>query len=214
MIKLVILDNDGTMRDSRAMITRAYKETFEHFNLAMPSQEMIAAYMHAGPEKFFGALTPHENTQELTTYYRSILGNLLGNIHAYDGVSDTLQKLRDMGLQLAVVSASKFLQHDLASNGIENYFDYVVDGHAVTRPKPDPEGINIVLRHLRVAPQEAIYIGDLPADVVMGKAAGLKAVIAVTHGFATKAQLQQSAPDYFVESFSELIFVVKKLANA
>ena len=55
------------------------------------------------------------------------------------GVRETLAALRDVGLQLAVVSNSDgTIESGLANQGLRHYFDAVVDSHVVGYEKPDP----------------------------------------------------------------------------
>ena len=52
-------------------------------------------------------------------------------------------------------------------------------------------------------------VGDTPADVLAGKAAGTK-TCAVTYGFGTREALLQCAPDHVIESFRELVDLVRE----
>jgi phosphoglycolate phosphatase-like HAD superfamily hydrolase len=55
-----------------------------------------------------------------------------------------------------------------------------------------------------------MMVGDTPADILAGKAAGTK-TCAVTYGFGTREALLQCAPDHVIESFSELGNLVRQL---
>lgn len=211
MIKAVLLDIDGTMRDSRAMIYYSYQEAFKHFNLPMPDKADLAGHMYAGPEQCFAHYAPQADTSALVAHYRGILGGVLDKIQAYDSVADTLQKLHEQGIKLAVVSASKFAKSDLKSNGLDGYIDVVIDGNTTFKPKPDPEGANLALQQLQMEPDNTIIIGDLPADIALGKSAGLRATVAITHGFGPRSLLAAAQPDYIVDSFPELLGVAAKL---
>jgi len=211
MIKAILLDIDGTMRDSRAMIYHSYEEIFKHFGLPMPDKSDLAIHMPAGPELCYAHYAPQANTAELVAYYRNILGGLLDNISTYEGVAKTLQKLRDQGIKLGVVSASKYAKSDLASDGLADFMDVVIDGHTPIKPKPDPEGALMALKQLGVEPGDAVMVGDLPADVQLGKAAGLRATVATSHGFGPRPLLEAAKPDYIIDSFPELLAVVSKL---
>jgi FMN phosphatase YigB (HAD superfamily) len=46
-------------------------------------------------------------------------------------------------------------------------FDMVVSSYDVSQPKPDPECLDIILKHFRLMPEEALYIGDNEIDQVM-----------------------------------------------
>ena len=47
-------------------------------------------------------------------------------------------------------------------------------------------------------------VGDTPADILAGKAAGLM-TCAVTYGFGRREALLQCAPDYLIDTFGELV---------
>ena len=52
-------------------------------------------------------------------------------------------------------------------------------------------------------------VGDTPADILAGKAAGTK-TCAVTYGFGTREALLQCAPDCIIESFGEFVELVRE----
>ena len=54
-----------------------------------------------------------------------------------------------------------------------------------------------------------MMVGDTPADILAGKAAGTK-TCAVTYGFGTREALLQCAPDHVIESFRELGNLVRQ----
>src|SRR5215470_1887167 len=74
--------------------------------------------------------------------------------------------------------------------------------------KPAPDAVIAALAALRCAPQQALMVGDTPADILAGKAAGLK-TCAVTYGFGTLKDLRHCQPDYVIDTFSDLVSLVK-----
>jgi phosphoglycolate phosphatase-like HAD superfamily hydrolase len=56
-------------------------------------------------------------------------------------------------------------------------------------------------------------VGDTTADILAGKAAGLK-TCAVTYGFGRLAELQHCQPDYVIDTFSDLVRVVEVLEQS
>ena len=49
--------------------------------------------------------------------------------------------------------------------------------------KPNPEGVNLILKTLNVRKENAIIIGDLPSDIEAGIRAGISQKIAVVWGY-------------------------------
>jgi HAD superfamily hydrolase (TIGR01509 family) len=87
------------------------------------------------------------------------------------GVRDALDRLRSLGLSLAVVANWDFSLHErLEELRIAAMFETVV--HAADKPFPD--GILTALGALRVPAERALHIGDDPADEAAASAAGVR----------------------------------------
>jgi putative hydrolase of the HAD superfamily len=91
------------------------------------------------------------------------------------GITDHLQQFRDAGFKLGVVSnAMGNIQADAERYGLADYFDVIIDSHVVGVAKPDPRIFHIALQRLRVAPDQALFAGDLyTIDMVGAQAAGI-----------------------------------------
>ena len=106
-----------------------------------------------------------------------------GLIGMYPGVGPLLEALRGRGIRLAVVTQKwRSVEMDgrlvgaaeeLSELGIADLFSAVVGLEDVTRFKPDPEPVEVALRRLSVAPQEAVMVGDSPADIEAGAGRGM-----------------------------------------
>jgi HAD superfamily hydrolase (TIGR01509 family) len=87
------------------------------------------------------------------------------------GVMESLERLRSLGLALAVVGNWDFSLHErLAEHGLAGYFATVV--HAAR--KPDPDGLRLALDRLHVRPSRALHIGDEDADEQAARALGMR----------------------------------------
>ncbi len=87
------------------------------------------------------------------------------------GVFEALDRLRALGLELAVVANWDLgLQRLLAEVGLARYFTVVV--HAARMPAPD--GLLHALADLEIAPPRALHIGDDDADREAAAAAGMR----------------------------------------
>jgi HAD superfamily hydrolase (TIGR01509 family) len=85
------------------------------------------------------------------------------------GVPRALERLRALGLSLAVVANWDFSLHDrLAEARLARSFATIV--HAAA--KPSPGGIAAALQTLGVEPRRAVHIGDDDADAHAAAAAG------------------------------------------
>jgi beta-phosphoglucomutase family hydrolase len=88
------------------------------------------------------------------------------------------------GLPLAVATNASRVNLDfiLREAELASFFPVAVDGHQVTRPKPDPEIYLLAARLLKVDPQACVVFEDSRAGVEAGLAAGMRVVgISTTH---------------------------------
>lgn len=86
------------------------------------------------------------------------------------GTVEALERLRSLGLSLAVVANWDVSLHErLDELGLAGYVAAVV--HAAGKPKPD--GILEALARLNVRPERALHVGDDDADESAARAAGV-----------------------------------------
>jgi phosphoglycolate phosphatase len=87
------------------------------------------------------------------------------------GVAAALERLRSLGLELAVVANWDLtLRRLLDEAGLAGFFRSVV--HAAGKPAPD--GLLRALVELQVEPTRALHIGDDEVDVLAARAAGVR----------------------------------------
>ena len=99
----------------------------------------------------------------------------------YDDVKPTLDKLKDMGYPLIIisnVSSTKNLSIYLERLGIKHYFKYLIGSGTIGFEKPDPRIFHYAVKLVKVKPDEIIHIGDdYEADYLGALNAGLKAIL-------------------------------------
>jgi len=86
-----------------------------------------------------------------------------------------LEALRERGLRLGLVSNAidppDLLHRDLAELGVADRLDAAVFSSEVGRRKPDPLIFRTVLDRLEVAPERALFVGDMLATDIAGASA-------------------------------------------
>jgi phosphoglycolate phosphatase-like HAD superfamily hydrolase len=78
--------------------------------------------------------------------------------------------------------------------------------------KPAPDSIIAALTALKCLPEHALMVGDTPADILAGKAAGVR-TCAVTYGFGDPDELRLCEPTYMVTSFAGLVAIPETLVQ-
>jgi putative hydrolase of the HAD superfamily len=95
------------------------------------------------------------------------------------GTLDTLQRLRDAGYTVGVVSnADGRVASFLDRAGLARLLDFIVDSGAVGVEKPDARIFRIACEHAGVSPDQAVHVGDIyDIDVVGARAAGVTPIL-------------------------------------
>jgi len=115
---------------------------------------------------FLGAVGADLDPDEFAPAYVGAL-----HFEVLPGVFESLERLRALGLELAIVANWDLsLQQLLGEAGLARYFTVVV--HAARKPAPD--GLLRALGELRVDPARALHIGDDEADRDAAAAAGMR----------------------------------------
>jgi HAD superfamily hydrolase (TIGR01509 family) len=210
----ILCDLDGTLADSRRDIAVA----FQHAWLTVvggipPSATAIARHIGKPLAEMLselgGTLSPSLLGTFLTAYRRTYTRQDARLTQPYPGVIRTLQALSTFALGVVTTKESGQAEIVLRRLALIPFFQHIQGGSLGLRLKPAPDTILAALTALHCEPPHGLMVGDTPADVLAGKAAGTK-TCAVTYGFGTREALLQCAPDYVIDSFGELVDILRE----
>jgi putative hydrolase of the HAD superfamily len=144
-------------------------------------RDRAAVYLEA---LFRLAGVPASRMAQVSECLRRMHGELHLWCSVHERTHDALARLRAAGLRLGIVSNSDGrVDQALTAAGLRDYFDVVIDSSVFGTEKPDPAIFRAALEALDVAPEEALYVGDLyDVDVVGARAAGMEAVLLTPDG--------------------------------
>jgi HAD superfamily hydrolase (TIGR01509 family) len=213
-ITTILCDLDGTLVDSRQDIAAAFQHAWQSVVGGIPpSAAMIA--QHIGKpladmlNELGGILSPSLLSAFQTVYRRTYSRRDARLTQLYPGVILALQALSAFTLGVVTTKELDQAQIVLRRLALIPFFQHVQGGTYDLRLKPAPDTIVAALAVLRCMPSDVLMVGDTPADILAGKAAGTK-TCAVTYGFGTREALLQCAPDCVIESFGELVELVRE----
>lgn len=108
-------------------------------------------------------------------YYVELIGKLTPEA-ILPGAMDALRLLKARGVKVAIGSSSRNTPLILRQIGLQDAFDAVADGNAITRSKPDPEVFLLAARLLGLPPENCLVVEDADAGVEAAVAGGMKAL--------------------------------------
>lgn len=212
-IKTVIFDVDGTLIDTPQLILSAFAHVAEKCGLEPRTHDQIMDHMGKSVRDIFLGLYPDEDPDPLVDANYVFTTKNAHQATLFVGLVDTLDALQRQGKKLAVITGGTALvEGQLTHHGIGHYFQSIVHSERVAKQKPDPEGVLLALKECGdISPKDAIVVGDMRFDVLAGKNAGVRATVALTHGFGSLQELKQAGAGYIIDSFNQLLPTIKKI---
>ena len=202
MIKTVILDFDGTLADTKSIILKTLHQTIDEYGMPQPGDDECAATIGLPLDESFVRLLGISRDEGLRC----------ASIYL-PNVADTIRRMHDEGLTLAIASSRG--HHSLTDFvnrfGLADCFSAIVGADDVKNAKPDPEPVNIILNKLRTDADSAIVVGDTAFDITMGRRAGAH-TCGVTYGNGTRGELEQSGAGSVIDDFATLPDVIARTA--
>ena len=210
-IKLIIFDFDGTLGDTRRNIVTTMQMTISEMQLPSRTEAECASTIGLPLAGCFKTLFPdiqEEFIPRCAETYRRIFNENLQKItpEAFPGVVKTLKALKEQGFVLTIASSrSRNSLTELTRDmGIADYISYLIGADDVKEAKPRPEPVLKTLAAMQFDASEALVVGDMAVDILMGANAGTK-TCGVTWGNGSREELTEAGANVLIDSMEELI---------
>lgn len=202
----LIFDLDGTLVDTFPLIIASFQHACEittgrHYSEA----EVIAMFGPTEQDILHAAVGPAWYLAAEHAYYDHYERHHARYASLYDGVTDLLGKAMNCGYRLAIFTGKGYRSawFTIRATGLEKYVSVVITGDDAKLNKPNPQGIRLALQKMGVDAQKAIYVGDMPADIEAGRAAGVCTAGALWHSRFRDAVIA-CKPDYLFHTVAAM----------
>jgi len=203
----VVFDLDGTLGDTLPLIYRAFNAALEpEFGHKLSEAEIRKLF---GPpdNHILRRLLPGEAGEAAFQRYLAVyLHDHAELARIFDGIKDVIDRAKAAGFHIGVVTGKsrQTALFSLEAFGLLDDFAVIYGGDDVEKQKPDPEAVIKILADLGWrAGEPGFFVGDSAADVIAGRAAGLR-TIGVTWGSPDHEELFAANPDVVVHTMAEL----------
>jgi phosphoglycolate phosphatase len=209
-VRALIFDLDGTLIDSKTDLILSVNATLEHMGHAALPEEVVCSYIGRGAAALIrsslGDKVTDEQAEEghefFLSYYRK---HMLDNTVTYPGVREALEELdasREHRMAVLTNKPVRFSEKILEGLGIAGHFQFVFGGNSFERKKPDPMGVELLLRNFGLGAQAAMMVGDSDVDVMTARNAGVYSC-GVTYGLGMEG-MRATPPDLLLDTLAEL----------
>ena len=210
----ILFDMDGTLFDTEKYYQWAWRKAIADAGYELDASEVLklrslgAPYNVAQFQAWFGEDVDYRAIrQERVNLMKDMLAH---EIPLKPQVPQTLEKLRQMGYSMTVVTATA--QEQAVSNlnltGLLPFFDHVISASMVKRGKPAPDVYLHACTVLKVQPENCYAVEDSPNGVLSAHAAGCRTIMIpdLSQPDAELSRLLYRKLD----TFGELINILKK----
>lgn len=209
----LIFDLDGTITLTQQFHYQAFSQVFAKHGITYTENDDLGKYAGMGSGVIFptvfadrGITLTAEQIREYSSEKKELYDRIIRDqvIEPVPGVVDFLERMRDRGFRMCIASGNKlesveFLLHAV---GVREYFEFIISGKDIHKPKPAPDVFLLAAEKLGLFPNECVVFEDAVNGLQGAQSAGMSSV-----GIATRipeASLRMAGADLVVKDYLEL----------
>jgi len=194
MPHVIVFDLMGTLLDFQALdryFERFFGEAAVRKEWFVQTLQLAMAALLTNAYEDFGVQADTGLEMTARHYKVSLLGeeknlilNTLRKLRPYSEVPQSLQRLRDAGLRLAILTNSTLpaAQTQLTNAGLQDHFEQVISTDEIHCFKPSPEVYHLAAKQLKVEPGQLRLVSAHDWDVTGALRAGCAAAFVARPG--------------------------------
>jgi pyrophosphatase PpaX len=202
----LLFDLDGTLLDSFAAHYKAYEIMFPQFGIEVSEERFFQVYSPDWYHTYRMVGLPEEQWDDADRVWLDAVAHI--DCEPFPETVATLTQLAvryPIGL---ITSGSKSrVKRELKHTNLKRFFEVVITGDDVDRPKPDPQGLQLALAAMEADEDSSVYIGDTVIDYETAVAAGMSFI-----GVNGRFQSFPADADFLrIDCISELLSLLKNI---
>lgn len=215
MNRLALFDCDGTLVDSQHNICLCMEDAFARAGLPAPTRNATRRIVGLSLLPAVQRLIPDaahalqvQVAEDYKTAFHRLRGQGLVEEPLFEGIAEALDALESAGWMLGVATgkSDRGLVQCLLSHGLKGRFVTLqtADRHP---SKPHPSMIHAAMAEAGSVPETTVMIGDTSFDILMGVAAGTRA-LGVDWGYHLAEELRAAGAYHVAGHPRELLEVM------
>eukprot|EP00177_Eucheuma_denticulatum_P001277 GFKZ01002322.1.p1 GENE.GFKZ01002322.1~~GFKZ01002322.1.p1 ORF type:complete len:322 (+),score=56.51 GFKZ01002322.1:291-1256(+) len=189
-VDAVLFDMDGVLCNSEVASRNAAVSMFKQFYGLDVRADDFAPFTGTGEANFLGGVA---DVYGVASFDRELAkeqffqvyteGKYTEDLEAFPGVVGLVQRMKTMGLKVAVASAADAVKVDANLKAIglpRDMFDFVTSSEGIANKKPAPDVFLAAAKGCGVEATRCVVVEDAVAGVVAAKSAGMRCIAVET----------------------------------
>lgn len=217
-IDTVLWDLDGTLLCTLTDLAASVNYALAQNHMPIRTEEEVKSFVGNGIRLLMERAVPDGKAnptfdKAFADFQAHYAVNCNNSTKPYDGIPALLQKLKQRGCKMAVVSNKiDSAVKDLVQIYFADTITFAVGDNPQRAKKPAPDNVLFALEQLGSSPENAVYIGDSEVDIMTAQNAGLPMII-VDWGYKTKEFLEQKGAENIVSTPEQLLKIFNGLST-
>jgi phosphoglycolate phosphatase len=213
----LFFDLDGTLTDSGEGIMRSAQYALSKMGIEVDDYRTLRKFVGPPLEdsfiEFYGMSA--EEAECATAFYRerfAVKGRYENYVYA--GIGKSLQTLSDAGHRFVIATSrtARMADEILRYFHLRHHFIYVGGRDEEGRLHSKTDVLLDCLAHLHISAADALMIGDRHFDIDGAREVGMPSM-GVLWGYGDRAEMEEAAADYIVESPEEMVETIARIAQ-
>jgi len=207
MAKVVVLDVDGTLMDTKYLHTEAWARAFEKAGHRVPRVKLHREIGKGAEILIRRFVDDDEAVEEIQEFHTGFYEGFQKFGHPLPGAKELISSLKERGYEVWLVTSAKDeeLEHHMQELEAEENVDGVVNSSAVENTKPAPDIFEETLRRAGSTADETVAVGDAVWDVEAAREAGIRTVAVLSGGAYHKEDLEEAGAVAVYEDCAALL---------
>lgn len=175
-IRLIILDFDGTLADTRMANCRAYIAALAEEGVTLGEDEYLSRFFGMRCPEFLAALGIADPVAVERIRRRKIelYPSFFDSVRLNRPLWDFCQSFRVQGVAVWIASTGQpdNIRNAMRHLGLDSGIDGIVDGSGVRESKPSPECFLTIMQRVGVTPAETLIFEDSPVGLEAARRSG------------------------------------------
>jgi 2-phosphoglycolate phosphatase len=211
-VRAVLFDLDGTLADTAADLAGALNRVRADRSLPPVALDVLRPHASHGARGMLGAAfgigkesPDFEPLRDMfLAHYEAALCD---KTRLFDNAETVLAEIERRGLRWGIVTnkASRYTRPLLERLALSHRTVAIVCGDSTANAKPHPEPLLAAAKMLELDGADCVYVGDAERDIIAGRAAGMKTLVASYGYLGSDDTPERWAADGAIGSLAELL---------